>query len=65
MGSFSYLYYETFVSTHNVNVGNVLQSIIVNLEPQDIIVLVKSLVTYLFKLGVINEDALQKITAAL
>lgn len=65
MGSFSYLYYETFISTHNVNVGNILQSIIVNLEPQDIIILLKSLVTYLFKIGIIDESNLQKIIIAL
>ena len=65
MGSFSYLYYETFISTHNVNVGNMLQSIIVNLEPQEIIILVQSLVTYLYKIGTIDEAAFQKITSSL
>lgn len=65
MGSFSYLYYETFISTHNVNVGNMLQSIIVNLEPQDIIILIQSLVTYLYKIGTIDEATFQKITSSL
>lgn len=65
MGSFSYLYYETFISTHNVNVGNMLQSIIVNLEPQEIIVLIQSLVTYLYKIGAIDEDTFQKIASSL
>lgn len=65
MGSFSYLYYETFISTHNVNVGNVLQSIIVNLSSDDIIILVKSLITYLFKIGAIDDETTQKILSSL
>lgn len=65
MGSFSYLYYETFISTHNVNVGNILQSIIVNLDPRDIIILIQSLITYLFKIGIIDEESCQHILAAL
>lgn len=65
MGSFSYLYYETFISTHNINVGNMLQSIIVNLEPADIIVLIKSLTAYLSKVGAIDVETYQKITNAL
>lgn len=65
MGSFSYLYYETFISTHNVNIGSLLQSIIVNLDPNDIIILIKSLLAYLFKFGAIDEESYQKIISVL
>lgn len=65
MGSFAYLYYETFISVSHGNVGKFLQSIILNLEPADIITLVKSLVTYLFKAGAIDEDTYTKILTAL
>lgn len=65
MGSFSYLYYETFISTHSVNVGNMLQSIIINMDPQDIIILIQSLITYLFKMGVIDEETFYRIISAL
>ncbi|KAG7838761.1 hypothetical protein KL919_001287 [Ogataea angusta] len=56
MGSFSYLYYETFISTHHLNVGNLLQTIVINLSGPDILILVKSLHTYLFKIGMISEE---------
>ncbi|OWB55884.1 hypothetical protein B5S28_g1770 [[Candida] boidinii] len=61
MGSFSYLYYETFISSHNVNVGNILQTIIINLSGNDILQLVKSLHSYLYKSGVINEETYLKL----
>jgi phosphatidate cytidylyltransferase len=65
MGSFSYLYYETFISTHGVNVGNMLQSIIVNLDSSDIIILIKSLAAYLFKIGAIDDETYEKLLSIL
>lgn len=61
MGSFAYLYYETFVSINHAHVGKFIQSIILNLEPTDIITLIKSLVSYLFKVGAITEEAYNTI----
>lgn len=65
MGSFSYLYYETFISTHNVSVGKLLQNIIINLNTNDIIILIKSLISYLYKTGAINEDVYQRVMSTL
>lgn len=65
MGSFAYLYYETFISVSHNNVGKYIQSIILNLEPADIVILIKSLVSYLFKVGAIDEETYVKIFNAL
>ncbi|GMM30558.1 phosphatidate cytidylyltransferase [Martiniozyma asiatica (nom. inval.)] len=61
MGSFSYLYYETFISTHNMDVGKILQSIIINLTAPEISVLVRSLVSYLYKNGSLEEKSYETI----
>lgn len=65
MGSFSYLYYETFISSHGVNIGNILQTIIINLDTTDIINLIQSLVIYLYKFEAINEESFKKLMSAL
>ncbi|KAF6007478.1 hypothetical protein HII12_004640 [Brettanomyces bruxellensis] len=63
MGSFSYLYYETFISTHQLNVGNLLQTVIINLSADEIVQFVKSLHSYLYKIGVIDEETFRKLNA--
>ncbi|CCH44925.1 Phosphatidate cytidylyltransferase [Wickerhamomyces ciferrii] len=55
MGSFAYLYYETFLSTNRINVGSILQMIVTNMEPKDIIQLIDKLHLYLFNTGIIDE----------
>lgn len=61
MGSFSYLYYETFISVDQVSVGNLLQTIVIHLSNDDILQLVRSLNTYLFKSGVIDQDVYSEL----
>lgn len=47
MGSFSYLYVQSFIDQHRLNVGTVLQLIILNLSNEQIAVLINSLQNYL------------------
>lgn len=65
MGSFSYFYYETFISTHRLDLGTILQMIIINLDGKQILTLVKSLHTYLYKSGIISEDVFAKLNEVL
>lgn len=65
MGSFSYLYYETFISAHQVNVGHLLQTVIINLTGDEIVQLVRSLHAYLFKIGIIDEGTYEKLSKLL
>lgn len=58
MGSFSYLYYQTFISNHNVNIGSVLQMAIINLSVPQLFVLIKSLLKYLNNSGFIPDEKL-------
>lgn len=64
MGSFSYLYYETFISSHYLTLGKILQTVIINLEPAEIILLIKSLMSYLFKSGIVDETTYTKVVNA-
>ncbi|ODV81457.1 phosphatidate cytidylyltransferase [Suhomyces tanzawaensis NRRL Y-17324] len=61
MGSFSYLYYQTFISVNNINIGKILQLAIINLSVPQIFQLIKSLLRYLNSLQVIDSDKLKVI----
>lgn len=61
MGSFSYLYIQTFVSISHVNIGSLLQLAIMNLSIPQVIQLVKSLVKYLNNSGVLDDNSLSTI----
>lgn len=47
MGSFSYLYVQSFIDQHRMNVGTILQLVILNLNDEQISLLVNSLQNYL------------------
>lgn len=61
MGSFSYLYYQTFITSDNVNTGTVLQMAIINLSAQQVTQLVKSLLKYLNTAGHLSDEKLAAI----
>ena len=61
MGSFSYLYYQTFISTNNVNVGTILQMAVINLSASQLIQLVRSILKYLHNAGSLDEKAYLQI----
>ncbi|CAK7894032.1 phosphatidate cytidylyltransferase [[Candida] anglica] len=65
MGSFAYLYYQTFISTHSVNVGTVLQMAVINLTVPQLIQLIKSLLKYLHNSSTIDEETYSKIVELL
>lgn len=65
MGSFTYLYYQTFISNHNMNLGKVLQMAIINLSAPQLIQLIKSILRYLNREGVIDDDKLHSIVELL
>ncbi|CAK9441652.1 uncharacterized protein LODBEIA_P55200 [Lodderomyces beijingensis] len=61
MGSFTYLYYQTFISNHNINLGKILQMAIINLSLPQLVQLVKSILRYLNRERVIDDDKLKVI----
>lgn len=61
MGSFSNLYYETFISEHRITVETVLSTILMNLDDKAIMELITTLVDVLFKKGIIKEKQHKKI----
>lgn len=64
MGFFSYLYYESFVSTHNLSMGAVLQTAITSLSPEDQKQLVESLLRYLVNQGVVDQKSIACLVSA-
>lgn len=61
MGSFSYLYYQSFISNNNMNIGNILQIAIINLSMPQIMQLAKALLKFLHNSGVITIENLNKV----
>lgn len=61
MGSFSYLYFQTFIASSNISLGKILQMAVFNLSTQQIEHLVKALLKYLNSLGRLPDHKLQSI----
>lgn len=61
MGSFSYLYYQTFIASSNISLGNVLQLAVFHLSTDEIEQLVKSLLKYLNTSGALDQEKLEAI----
>ncbi|KAG4220278.1 hypothetical protein PC116_g31243 [Phytophthora cactorum] len=52
MGFFAFIYYQTFIAQHKVNVGNVMELAITGLAPEEQIELIKGVSRYLVNQGV-------------
>ncbi|ODQ77182.1 hypothetical protein BABINDRAFT_42133 [Babjeviella inositovora NRRL Y-12698] len=65
MGSFSYLYFQTFISTQNVTIGTVLQMAVINLDGPQLLQLIAAILRYLNNIGMISKEQLVKITEIL
>ncbi|EGV66257.1 phosphatidate cytidylyltransferase [Yamadazyma tenuis] len=56
MGSFSYLYYQTFISSYNINLTNIIQAAIINLSIDELFQVIKSLLKFLYNSGILAEN---------
>lgn len=61
MGSFSYLYIQTFISVNNVSIASILQLAIMNLSAPQLIHLIKALLKYINNSGVLSDQDTLKI----
>ncbi|SGZ51121.1 CIC11C00000000418 [Sungouiella intermedia] len=61
MGSFSYLYYQTFIASSNISLGKVLQMAVFHLSTDEIEQLVMSLLKYLNASGALDQAKLEQI----
>lgn len=61
MGSFSYLYFQTFISSSNIGLGKILQMAVFNLTTAQIFQLTRALVKYLHTSGQLSEEKLQTV----
>ncbi|KAK9380713.1 cytidylyltransferase family-domain-containing protein [Kockiozyma suomiensis] len=65
MGFFSYMYYDSFIATHHMRVGNVLETAIQSLTVTEQIQLVSSLHKYLFNQGHISNETYNCLEGAM
>lgn len=65
MGSFSYLYFQTFIALSNITLGKVLQLAVFHLSTQQIQQLVRSLLKFLNTSGALDQDKLEAIYSLL
>lgn len=65
MGSFSYLYIQTFIALSNISLSKLLQMAVFNLSNDQILQLVKALLKYLGASGTIGQETLEQVLALL
>ncbi|KAL8381919.1 hypothetical protein RB595_005936 [Gaeumannomyces hyphopodioides] len=65
MGFFSYIYYHTFIATHNLGLGGVLEDAITGLTPDEQIELIKGVGRYLANQGIVGTELLSCLDGAL
>ncbi|OIW32758.1 phosphatidate cytidylyltransferase [Coniochaeta ligniaria NRRL 30616] len=56
MGFFMYIYYHTFIATYHVSVGDLMESAIIGLTPEEQIELIRGMGRYLSNQGIFNES---------
>lgn len=61
MGSFSYLYYQTFIAANNITLGKILQMAVFHLTQDQIVHLTRALLKYLGASGAIEQEKINKI----
>jgi len=61
MGSFTYLYYETFISEKRINVSTLLTSVLMNLNEKQVITLIVELNKFLFEQNIISLELYNKL----
>ncbi|OBA21356.1 phosphatidate cytidylyltransferase [Metschnikowia bicuspidata var. bicuspidata NRRL YB-4993] len=61
MGSFSYLYLQTFIASSNISSSKLLQMAVFNLTNDQILQLAKALLKYLKTTGTIDPDTLERV----
>lgn len=55
MGTFTYMYYHSFIAVYKVSVGSVIESAIIGLTPDEQIEVVRGLSKYLYNQGLVPE----------
>jgi hypothetical protein len=56
MGFFTYIYYHTFIATYHVSVGDLMESAITGLTPEEQVELIRGMGRYLSNQGVVKDS---------
>ena len=63
MGLFSFMYYQSFIAVYKASVGDVMQTAIQGLQPEEMVEVIRGLSKHLVNQGVIEEGVLQCIAS--
>ncbi|QKX64268.1 uncharacterized protein TRUGW13939_11441 [Talaromyces rugulosus] len=59
MGFFSFMYYHSFIALHKASVGDVIETAITGLTPEEQYEVVRGLGKYLYNQGIVSENILE------
>ncbi|TLD15125.1 hypothetical protein PspLS_10607 [Pyricularia sp. CBS 133598] len=65
MGFFTYVYYHTFIATHKMGLGGIMEDAITGLTPDEQIELIRGMGRYLANQGIVGADVLSCLDSAL
>ncbi|KAI6374063.1 hypothetical protein MCOR25_003296 [Pyricularia grisea] len=65
MGFFVYVYYHTFIATHKMGLGGIMEDAITGLTPDEQIELIRGMGRYLANQGIVGADVLSCLDSAL
>ncbi|KAJ9137552.1 Phosphatidate cytidylyltransferase [Pleurostoma richardsiae] len=65
MGFFAYMYYHSFIATHKVGLGGVMESAITGLTVDEQVELIKGVARYLSNQGLVGDEVLSCLDGAL
>ncbi|KAL6719911.1 phosphatidate cytidylyltransferase [Lecanora helva] len=62
MGFFTFVYYQSFIAVYKASVGDVIQTAVQGLEPDEIVEVVRGLSKYLVNQGMVGDQMLECVT---
>lgn len=62
MGFFTFVYYQSFIAVYKASVGEVMQTAVQGLEPDEIVEVVRGLSKYLVNQGMVDDRMLSCLT---
>lgn len=62
MGFFTFVYYQSFIAVYKATVGDVMQTAVQGLEPEEIVEVIRGLSKYLVNQGMVEDRMLNCLT---
>ncbi len=59
MGFFAFMYYQSFIAVYKASVGDVMQTAIQGLEPEEMVEVVRGLSKHLVNQGIVDDGIME------